>query len=104
MRKPIEKMNAGELADEFNPANAESSVRYDYATMYRLTSRLRELHDLTRWVPVSERMPENLEIVLCMTHHGTYVATSYCRHTDQDETWFASRFAAWQRITPPEDK
>jgi hypothetical protein len=60
------------------------------------------IHDLTRWIPVSERMPENLEVVLCMTHHGTYVAKSYCRHTDQDETWFSSRFAAWQRITPPE--
>jgi hypothetical protein len=47
MKKPIEKMNTGELADEFNPTNAESSVRYDYATMCRLTSRLRELHEQT---------------------------------------------------------
>ena len=62
------------------------------------------IHDLTRWIPVSERMPENLKVVLCMTHHGRYMVSGYCRDTAQDETWFVSRFVAWQRITPPEDK
>lgn len=102
MKKPIEKMNTGELADEFNPANAESSVRYDYATMYRLTSRLRELHDLTRWIPVSERMPTEDDSykgrVLWKDNDGFVTTLNYkLKH----EHYY---FPYWQRITPPEDK
>ena len=90
--KPIDQMSLAEaLAQMRNTVLLKSEME--------LCDRI---HDLTRWIPVSERMPENLEVVLCMTHHGTYGAQSYCRHTDQDETWFASRFVAWQRITPPE--
>jgi hypothetical protein len=98
MRKPIEKMNAGELADEFNPANTESSVRYDYATMYRLTSRLRELHDLTRWIPVSERVP---------TEEDAYKGQVFVFVDGQAESWpfnDLGNATHWCRITPPEDK
>ena len=112
MKKPIEKMNAGELADEFNPANAKSSVRYDYATMYRLTSRLRELHELTRWIPVSERLPTRED-----ADAEGYVWVSAIQITMGDranDSWLWSEVSLdggiaykpthWKRITPPEGK
>jgi hypothetical protein len=74
---------------------------YGFRDPEKLADRI---HNLTRWIPVSERMPENLKVVLCMTHHGRYMVSGYCRDTAQDETWFVSRFVAWKRITPPEDK
>jgi hypothetical protein len=120
MKKPIEKMNTVELADEFNPANAESSVRYDYATMYRLTSRLRELHDLARWIPVSERMPteEDLnELGFVAIYDGGFIDRAIIKKgvvkvwDYEDKSWadfdasnWELSFTHWKRITPPEDK
>jgi hypothetical protein len=103
MRKPIEKMNAGELADEFNPANTESSVRYDYATMYRLTSRLREIHDLTRWIPVSERMPNNEEWVIVYSSFADMAL--YDGDCGVFLRWghgVIPNVTHWRRIAPPE--
>ena len=46
--KKISEMNAGELADLLNPHDKLQD---------NIASRLRAIHDLTRWIPVSERMP-----------------------------------------------
>lgn len=49
--KPINEMNLAELADRIE---SDEDIYHDE---YVLVERLRELHELTRWIPVSERFP-----------------------------------------------
>ena len=48
-----------------------------------------------RWIPVSERLPENNEYVLCLTQLGRVIENSYMHHTDQDVEWFKRSFTHW---------
>jgi hypothetical protein len=64
------------------------------------------IHDLTRWVPVSERMPTGADCtkikyaqhlnVLAMDVFGDVRVTNYSLVTE------SHGYKAWQRITPPE--
>jgi hypothetical protein len=110
--KDIKDMTLTELAD-LNPF-------YLSEKDWRNTqSRLRELHELTRWIPVGERMPTEEE-------HGNEVfrvwvlggETDACFVSGKIMVWVDSPFEAdyeeydpkryktafthWQRITPPE--
>jgi hypothetical protein len=49
--KPISEMNLAELAD------ALDALRPTHSLNGLVQDRLRELHEQTRWIPVSERMP-----------------------------------------------
>jgi hypothetical protein len=49
--KPISEMNLAELAD------ALDALRPTHSLNGLVRDRLRELHEQTRWIPVSERMP-----------------------------------------------
>jgi hypothetical protein len=62
--KPIEQMNLAELADSLH-----GTVYKDYII------RLRELHNLNRWISVDERWPETEDVlgkVLVYSNCGRY--------------------------------
>jgi len=70
------------------------------------------IHDLTRWIPVSERMPTRKDgdedgYVLVSerqneTPHKRY--TRYVKIDNLDDPDYFYTITHWQRITPPEDK
>jgi hypothetical protein len=103
--KEVKDMNLAELAD-LNPF-------YLSEKDWRNTqSRLRELHELTRWIPVSERMPteadgdENGEVLVSETEnespHRKY--TYMKRWNKLNDPDYFHTITHWKRITPPEDK
>ena len=53
------------------------------------------------WISVKDKLPENLELVLCCTHLGYMVSNSYSLHSDQDDEWFRQRFTHWMPLPPP---
>jgi hypothetical protein len=53
--KPIDQMNLAELAEIMAPYSDLKE---------RIINRLRVIHEETRWIPVSERMPNNEEWVI----------------------------------------
>jgi hypothetical protein len=53
------------------------------------------------WISVKEKLPENLELVLCHTHLGMLISQSYCMYTDQDDKWFKERFTHWMPLPEP---
>jgi hypothetical protein len=81
-----------------------------------IASRLCELHDLTRWIPVSERMPtEDDGIIRCID--GEYAESEFTAKFEKgvlkrwtigdfdNMGWYrveTYEFTHWQRITPPE--
>jgi hypothetical protein len=98
--KDPKDMNLEELADEV--FNLEYCVN---GCVREISDRLCELHDLTRWIPVSERMPTEED-----GYKSKYVTQ---RTVLVMEKWgdisvvtigLAKHFTHWKRITPPEDK
>jgi hypothetical protein len=92
--KDIRHMNLAELANALQ--------RYEFDMLNdQVAIRLRELHDLTRWIPVSERMPTDDDAdqfgEVLGTNDGAYAVV--LRYYD-----FIARedITHWQRITPPE--
>ena len=79
--KPISEMNLAECLEALHlyALNAETP----YTEMHQLADRI---HDLTRWIPVSERFPYEADAkgaeAIVWSNDGKY----------------------WQRITPPENK
>jgi hypothetical protein len=74
-----------------------------------IIARLRELHDLTRWIPVSERMPTQEDYSEAGQIHLWDAEFGICRVYHKDIAHdFLKRipleFTHWQRITPPEGK
>jgi hypothetical protein len=110
--KPIREMSLLELAEYVNNKLGSGDDINDI--IYRLC----ELHDLTRWIPVSERMPTEAdlnEFGLVATYDKGYIDKATVRKgavkvwDDDDESWTdfdatnrAFSFTHWQRITPPE--
>jgi hypothetical protein len=95
--KSINQMNAKEMADYFDKVYTVSGAQLEDCA-----DRLRELHDLTRWIPVSERMPTEDDSykgrVLWKDNDGFVTTLNYkLKH----EHYY---FPYWKRITPPEDK
>jgi hypothetical protein len=73
--KPIDQMTLAECLNELR-----ARPRYNRLLADRI-------HDLTRWIPVSERMPTGADgLVRCWY---------------KENSW---EFTHWQRITPPEGK
>jgi len=99
--KDIEDMNLSELADDLTTLPSCSVRPYVLDTI----DRLRVLHELTRWIPVSERMPTEAD-----GYKSKYVTQ---RTVLVMEKWgdisvvtigLAKHFTHWKRITPPEGK
>jgi hypothetical protein len=109
--KDTKDMNLEELADKV--FNLEYCVN---GCVREISDRLRELHELTRWIPVEERMPTEEDLhsdgtfriwlnggdgLACIHHNKIYVWDND-GFVDYDETNFRVAFTHWQRITPPE--
>jgi hypothetical protein len=99
--KDIKNMNLAELADQIerklDVPMGEDLVQYDIA------DRLYAIHDLTRWIPVSERMPTEKD-----GYKSKYVTQ---RTVLVMEKWgdisvvtigLAKHFTHWKRIDKPE--
>ena len=109
--KPIEQMNLAELADDID-AFVE---RFPY--FGRITNRLRKLHDLTRWIPVDERMPTEEDVMKTDDDTHSYMNGLVLWYVE-DKTgsryyhfskWYLPpksyyKLISWKRIIPPEDK
>ena len=91
---PIEERNLIEIADEL-----ESLIPW------RVRERLRAIHDLTRWIPVSERMPDATDA----DKQGQVLKWDALSETPLADFWdnyhtIGIAITHWKRITPPEDK
>jgi hypothetical protein len=98
--KEIKDMNLAECLDALRMETLPLDENWSFATFLhqdriQLADRI---HDLTRWIPLSERMPEAGEWVLVYMSNGAFevVHESYL---DQD-----SDITHWKQITAPEDK
>jgi hypothetical protein len=99
-RKRIEDMNIEELARACMAI--DSGYQESIVGLQSISERLLKLHDLTRWIPVSERMPTVEDSyrgrVLWLQEEYSIIVGSY------DLARSKTRATHWQRITPPEDK
>jgi hypothetical protein len=100
--KEIKDMNLAELAEIMAPYSDLKE---------RIINRLRVIHEETRWIPVSERMPDDGEVVLCRRVEGGMFGSKEIkpqvgtfRNGSFDCVFDWIRVTHWQRITPPEDK
>jgi hypothetical protein len=116
--KPIKDMNLAECIDALRDSS-EFYTNPNYAYPSYVKTLADRIHDLTRWIPVSERMPTKEDFgneffrvwvngtdekacfdrgKLLVWHVEAYDA-GWCEYDKQD--WKTS-FTHWQRITPPE--
>jgi hypothetical protein len=90
--KDIDKMNLAELADALQ--------RFEFDMLNEaIANRLRVIHEETRWVPVSERMPtenDGMSVHVIDTHGLVFTVNPH------DLNFFGA--VAWKRTTPPEGK
>ena len=92
--KPISKMNLAELADR---VESDEDIYHDE---YVFVERLRVIHDLTRWIPVSERMPtqEDKDVLAWYaTEYPFAVLVNWYEFPMNNRN-----VTHWKRITPPE--
>ena len=88
--KDIDKMNVAELAEIMAPYSDLKE---------RIINRLRVIHEETRWIPVSERMPTEEDGRTVLVINANYG----CCTTRWDEVdKHVQPITHWQRITPPE--
>jgi hypothetical protein len=114
IRKRIEDMNIEELARACMAI--DSGYQESVVGLQSIAERLLKLHDLTRWIPVSERLPNEEDLhsdgtfriwlnggdgLACIHHNKIYVWDND-GFVDYDETNFRVAFTHWQHITPPE--
>jgi hypothetical protein len=107
--KPIDQMNLAECLAKLRDVSTVLTRNEER----QLADRI---HDLTRWIPVSERMPTEEDLhsngtfriwlnggdgLACIHHNKIYVWDDD-GFVDYDETNFRVSFKYWQRITPPE--
>ena len=104
--KDIKDMNLREciesLRDEYNYARGY----YDSVDGVKLCQLADRIHDLTRWIPVEERLPtesdaqENGYVEFWDARHRLSYYYKYNFIPQHYEPYFTH----WKRITPPEDK
>ena len=85
--KPINEMSLAELAEFFDDDE-------------RIAIRLRELHDLTRWIPVEERLPTKGDA----DERGNVLWLFWGKHYES-RYWYLRRdygMTHWRRIDKPE--
>jgi hypothetical protein len=101
--KPIDQMT---LPECLNAIRGMTCDKLDNIYEYEIASRI---HDLTRWIPVSERMPteEDGDVhgdVLISEVENEYPYRRYQIITrwSFDPNQYHETVTHWQRITPPE--
>ena len=90
--KDPKDMNLAECLDALREMNI---IQFDIGYDVDIADRI---HELTRWIPISERMP---------TEEDAYKGQVLALFESEAETWPFGDLAnatAWQRITPPETK
>jgi hypothetical protein len=112
--KDIDKMTLAECLDALRMETLLLDENWSFATFshqdrIQLADRINEL---TRWIPVSERMPtredadENGEVLVSETENESpHRKFSYMKKWNRinDPNYFYT-IRRWRRITPPEDK
>jgi hypothetical protein len=103
--KPIDQMTLPECIEALGIDFDDTSVRVDLSRINLIADRI---HDLTRWVPVSERMPTeedglNLSDGLCVLVKSAEIP-SWHRIVPYSRANSLNGYSHWRRITPPEDK
>jgi hypothetical protein len=94
--KPIDQMTLAECLDALREMN---HIQFDIGYDVDIADRI---HDLTRWIPVSERMPTeedadwNGEVIAYSPDPAITVSAS--------SVPMSHHFTHWKRLTPPEDK
>lgn len=74
---------------------------------HELETRIAELEQAQRWIPVSERLPEEYRIEVLALSHGAPIIASYITKYDMWYAPFVDRLSVthWMPIPqPPEDK
>ena len=102
--KPIFKMSLLQLADALDTATYLTQGELE-----QFSARLRELHDLTRWISVSERLPTQEDadtndsvFVRAMTRSGNQVTDVWLWDTVTPIPIGSMTPTHWRRIdTPP---
>jgi hypothetical protein len=89
--KPIEQMNIAELSDKLCDLHEGDTVG-----RLRIATRMDKLHDLTRWIPVSERMPTEEDGKYIHVFDGFGLPFTIMR-----KSWDNYEPTHWQRITRP---
>jgi hypothetical protein len=100
--KDIDKMNLAELANKLCDLREGDTVG-----LLRIADRMDKLHELTRWIPGSERLPtesdaqENGYVEFWNTK---YAMSYYYKYDSLRELYDELELTHWRKITPPEDK
>jgi hypothetical protein len=103
--KPISEMNLAECLEALRDSS-EFYTNPNYAYPSYVKTLADRIHDLTRWMPVSERMPTHEDggewrRVLIRYNDGdidSIFVGNVSQFTTGSEFWITH----WQRITPPE--
>ena len=106
--KPISEMTLSQIAYEITGDAYICEYAGNVLNNSAIASRLRTIHDLTRWIPVSERMPtegdgdsRGLVFVWHDTTNPKMKGHGYVAHWH----WVSANdegITHWKRITPPE--
>jgi hypothetical protein len=101
--KDIKDMTLTELAI-YVESNLISMRGEKYSFEYEVANRLRELHELTRWIPVSERMPTEADAdgKGYVEFWSTKYQMPYHYKYDFLPERHGRKLTHWKRITPPE--
>jgi hypothetical protein len=104
--KPINEMTLAECLEELSNGSGN-----DYMSFNDTRKIADRIHKLTRWIPISERMPtrddgDRYGRVLVFergkyTPHGTY--TRFVGWDSLDDVDYFYTVTHWKRITPPEN-
>jgi hypothetical protein len=90
--KPINEMNLAELADRME---SDEDIYHDE---YVFVERLRELHELTRWIPVEERLPDAEHETFVLAFFGSgRIDIVHCSAVE-----LGIGVTHWRRIDKPE--
>jgi hypothetical protein len=99
--KPIDQMTLPECLEVLQSAEGDAFV----GMRLNISALADRIHELTRWIPVSERMPTEED----GDRYGLVLKWDSITGSVQVDSWnhFGTHnvcFTHWQRITPPEDK
>jgi hypothetical protein len=95
--KDIRHMNLAELANKLCDLHEGDTVG-----LLRIADRMDKIHDLTRWIPVEERMPtqEDKDVLAWYaTEYPFAVLVNWYEFPMNNRS-----VTHWKRITPPEGK
>jgi hypothetical protein len=97
--KEIKDMNLAELAEFVDDQLIHIHYKNRDDEMF-VAKRLRQLHELNRWIPVSERMPTQDDkdvLAWCATEYPFAILVNWYEFPTNNRS-----VTHWKRITPPE--